>query len=441
VLQLPEFEALRALTRDGRLLFATRIVRMFAYGSLSVVLALYLAEAGMSEGQIGAVLTAALIGDAVFSLVIAGIADRVGRRRMLLIGAGLVVLAGAMFALTDNPLLLTLAAVVGTVSPSGNEVGAFLSIEQAALPQTAPDDRRTPVFAWYHLAGAFATALGALSSGALAAALQQAGSTTLSSYRAIMAGYALLGIGLGALFSRLSPGVEVSRRTGAVPTESPARTRFGLGRSRRVVLRLALLFALDAFAGGLVVQSLVAYWFHVRFGVQTAVLGSIFFGANLLAGFSALAAARVAARFGLINTMVWTHIPSNILLMAVPLMPTLPLAVGVLLARFSISQMDVPTRQSYIMAVVDPDERSAAAGVTTIVRTAAGALSPTLTGVLLGAALLDVPFLLAGGLKIVYDALLYRSFHAIKPPEEQGTTGSARPASRLPFRKPGAGGP
>jgi MFS family permease len=441
VFQLPEVEALRALTRDGRLLFATRIIRMFAYGALSVVLALYLAEAGMSEGEIGAVLTAALIGDALFSLAIAGVADRVGRRRMLLFGAGLVVLAGAIFALTQNPLLLTLAAVVGTVSPSGNEVGAFLSIEQAALPQTAPDERRTPVFAWYHLAGAFATALGALGSGALAAALQGAGSTPLNSYRAVMVGYALLGIGLGAMFSRLSPGVEVPRRSSPATRAAPVRGRFGLGRSRRVVLRLALLFALDAFAGGLVVQSLVAYWFHVRFGVETAVLGSIFFGANLLAGFSALAAARVAARFGLINTMVWTHIPSNVLLMSVPLMPTLPLAIGALLARFSISQMDVPTRQSYIMAVVDPDERSAAAGVTTIVRTAASALSPTLTGVLLGAALLDLPFLLAGGLKIVYDLLLYRSFHVLKPPEEQGTTGSARPAVRLPFRRPGPGGP
>jgi predicted MFS family arabinose efflux permease len=176
---------------------------------------------------------------------------------------------------------------------------------------------------------------------------------------------------------------------------------------------------LDAFAGGLVVQSLIAYWLHRRFGVEPAVLGGIFFGANLLAGLSALGAARVAARIGLINTMVWTHIPSNILLMLVPLMPNLPLAIAVLLARFSISQMDVPTRQSYIMAVVDPDERSAAAGATTIARTAAVAAAPALTGALLGASLMSLPFFLAGGLKIIYDLLLYRSFRTLKPPEER----------------------
>lgn len=180
-----------------------------------------------------------------------------------------------------------------------------------------------------------------------------------------------------------------------------------------------MLFALDSFGGGLVVQSLVAYWFHVRYGVAPETLGGIFFGANILAGLSALAAARIAARFGLINTMVWTHIPSNVLLIAVPLMPNLPLAVAVLLMRFSISQMDVPTRQSYIMAVVEPDERSAAAGATTIVRTAASAISPTLTGLLLGASLLSAPFFLAGSLKITYDLLLYRSFRTLRPPEEQ----------------------
>jgi MFS family permease len=186
-----------------------------------------------------------------------------------------------------------------------------------------------------------------------------------------------------------------------------------------VVLKLSALFALDAFAGGLIVQSLIAYWFHIRFGVEPGILGGIFFGANFLAGLSALAAARIAARFGLINTMVWTHIPSNILLMLVPLMPSLPLAIMALLVRSSISQMDVPTRQSYTMAVVDPDERSAAAGATTIVRTAASAVAPVLTGTLLGASLLNLPFFLAGGLKITYDLLLYRNFRTIKPPEER----------------------
>jgi MFS family permease len=318
--------------------------------------------------------------------------------------------------LTRHLLVLSLAAVIGTISPSGNEVGPFLSIEQAALPQTTRDHYRTAVFGWYGLVGSFSTALGALCGGGLAGALQQAGQSPLTSYRAVVIGYALLGFLLGFLFTRLSPAIEATHLL--QHAAHPVKSRFGLHRSRNVVLRLSALFMLDAFAGGLVVQSLIAYWFHLRFGVEAEVLGAIFFGANLFAGLSALAAARLAAKFGLINTMVWTHVPSNLLLMGVPLMPSLPLAIGVLLARFSISQMDVPTRQSYTMAVVAPDERSAAAGFTSVARTAASAVSPLITGALLHASLLSLPFFLAGGLKIVYDLTLYRSFRALKPPEE-----------------------
>jgi predicted MFS family arabinose efflux permease len=302
------------------------------------------------------------------------------------------------------------------LSPSGNEIGPFLSIEQAALSQIVPDDQRTRTFAWYSLVGSFATALGALCGGALAQALQAAGLAPLASYRAIVIGYALIGVILAVMFSRLSPAIEVE--TTALRARSVSTT-VGLHRSRGVVLKLSALFALDAFAGGFVVQSLVAYWFHIRFGVEPAVLGSIFFGANIFAGLSALLAARVAARIGLINTMVFTHIPSNLLLMLVPLMPNLPLASLVLLARFSISQMDVPTRQSYTMAVVDPDERSAASGVTTIARSIGAALSPSIAGALLSASLISVPFFLSGGIKIVYDLAIWYSFSAIKPPEEQ----------------------
>ncbi len=407
--------ALRALAPDGRLLFGTRTVRLFAYGFLSVVLALYLAQLGLSERQIGALLTWTLAGDAAVSLWITTLADRTGRKRILIVGAGLMIFAGATFALTHNIVVLTLAAIVGTISPSGGEVGPFLSIEQAALPQTAPDGHRTQVFAWYNLVGSFSTALGALCGGALSQALQSAGQTPLDSYRVVVAGYALLGVALALLFSRLSPAAEVT----AAPRR--ADTVMGLHRSRNTVLKLAGLFMVDAFAGGLVVQSLIAYWFYVRYGVQPALLGGIFFGANIFAGLSALTAARVAGKIGLVNTMVWTHIPSNILLILVPLMPNLPLAIAVLLARFSISQMDVPTRQSYIMAVVDPDERSAAAGVTSIARTAASAIAPVVTGVLMGASLFSIPFFLAGGLKLVYDVSLWQSFRALKPPEEHRT--------------------
>jgi MFS family permease len=410
MLQLPEVQALQSLSPDGRLLFATRTVRMFAYGFIAIILGLYLSSSGFSDDQVGLILSLTLVGDAVISLPITIIADRFGRRKMLIVGAVLMV-----FALTSNLVLLVIAAIVGTISPSGNEVGPFLAIEQAALPQTTTDKMRTPVFAWYNLFGSFTTGIGSLAGGGFAKLLQDAGQTPLDSYRVVIVGYALLGVVLALMFLRLSEAVEAPS-TDAVPT---LRNLYGLQRSQKVVYRLSALFMIDAFAGGLIVQSLVALWFKTRFGVDEAVIGAIYLGANFFAGLSALAAARVAARYGLINTMVFTHMPSNILLILVPLMPNLPLAILMLLARFSISQMDVPTRQSYTVAVVDPAERSAANGVTSLARTAASAFSPVVTGALLNAGLLSVPFFVCGGLKLVYDYLLYRSFQSVKPPEEQ----------------------
>ena len=403
------------LTADGRMLFATRMARMFAYGFLSVVLALYLAQLGFGSRLIGLTLSLTLLGDTAVSLWMTTAADRLGRRRMLMGGGVLMLLAGALFALTTNFFWLLFAAIVGVISPSGTEVGPFLAIEQAALSQTIPGTRRTQVFAWYNLAGSFATALGALAGGHLSGGLQRAGFAALDSYRAVLFGYAGIGALLCVMFARLSHAVEAPKAHGV-----SLKNRFGLHRSHGVVMRLSALFGLDAFAGGFVIQSMVAYWFHCRFGTDPATLGSIFFGANLLAGLSALTAARVAARFGLINTMVFTHLPSNVLLLLVPLMPNLPLAIGVLLLRFSISQMDVPTRQSYTMAMVAPDERSAAAGITGISRTIGAAVSPALAGVLLGApGWIAAPFYLGGGLKVLYDLLLYRSFRKHAPPEEE----------------------
>ena len=263
--------------------------------------------------------------------------------------------------------------------------------------------------------GSFATATGALSGGWLAQILQSQGMTAGAAYRVVLMGYAAGGFILTLLFMWLTPDVEIPVKEKV----NTAPTFLGLHKSRGVVLRLSALFALDAFAGGFVVQSMVAYWFHVKYGVDSGLLGSIFFGANVLAGISALLAVSIAKKIGLLNTMVFTHVPSNILLMLVPLMPNLPLAILVLLLRFSISQMDVPTRQSYTVAVVDPNERSAAAGVTGIARSIGASLSPVLTGILLGIpGLLSAPFILSGGLKLVYDFLLYRSFQANKPPEE-----------------------
>jgi MFS family permease len=397
------------------LLFATRIVRLFCYGFLSVVLALYLAEAGLSEKQIGLLFTLTLAGDAGITLWLTTSADRFGRKRTLLLGALLMMGAGVAFILTRNPILLMVAAIIGVISPSGNEIGPFLSVEQASLTQLIPDRRRTQIFAWYNLSGSFATASGALAGGLLSQILQSGGVSALESYRTVLMGYALGGVLLIVLFLGLSAAIEVPAST----LQAAARRTLGLHRSRGVVFRLSALFAMDAFAGGLIVQSMVAYWFHVRFGVDAGVIGSIFFGANVLAGISALLAGSLAKKIGLINTMVFTHIPSNVLLMLVPLMPSLPLAISVLLLRFSISQMDVPTRQSYTMAVVAPDERSAASGVTAIARSVGAALSPSLTGIFLSVpALLSAPFFLAGSLKIAYDLLLYRSFRTLKPPEE-----------------------
>lgn len=410
----------RSLPHDGRLLFATRIARLFAYGFLSVVLVLYLAEAGFDGAQVGLLLTLTLAGDAAITLWITSRADRIGRRRMLVLGAGLMILAAVLFVARRSFTLLLLAATIGVISPSGYEVGPFLSIEQAALAGLVSDDRRTGVFAWYNLVGSFATAFGALTGGMLAQALQASGWTAIASYQVVLLGYGLAGLLLLALFSRLSPAIEAPDRQANTGTLQDQRSWLGLTRSRRVVLRLAALFSLDAFAGGLILQSWLAYWLSQRFGAPPGMLGAIFFAANLLAGLSALSAAWVARRVGLVNTMVFTHLPSNVLLMLVPFMPTLVLSVGVLLLRFSISQMDVPTRQSYLMAIVNPEERSAAAGVTGIARTLGAALGPVFSGLFLSSQIIwGLPFVLAGGLKVGYDLLLYRGFRGLRPPEEQ----------------------
>jgi len=407
---------LRTLTRDGWLLFLTRFIRLFAYGSLSVVLVFYLISLGLSESQTGLLLTLTLVGDTVVSLYLTTRADRIGRRRMLIVGAILMAAAGAAFACTSNFFLLILAGTIGVISPSGNEVGPFLSIEQAALSHVVPGRIRTEVFAWYTLAGSLATAIGALCGGAVTHALQKTVLRPVASYRAVVILYAALGVMLAFVFTRLSSAAEVT-----APGEETAFPSFlGVGRSRHVVVKLASLFALDSFAGGFVVQSFAAYWFYLRFGVDPGTLGIIFFWANIFAGISSLLASRLASRFGLINTMVATHLPSNILLILVPLMPNLSSAVLVLLVRFSISQMDVPTRQSYTMAVVSAEERSAAAGITGVARTTGAAISPLFVGFMFARpSLINAPFFIAGALKIVYDLLLYRAFVAVPPPEER----------------------
>ena len=398
-----------SLSYDGWLLLATCGVRSFAYGFLSVILGLYLDAIGLSTVTIGWIFTAALAGGAMMTMIITAVAESFGRQTLLVTGAVLMALAGWVFAVSDNPMLLTIAAIFGTISPSGKEVGPFLSIEQAILPQTTSDQQRTAVFSAYNLVGSFAGAVGALAVG-LPSLLSL---STVIGYRFLVWSYVGAAILLAVLFALLSPNVEAAKKIASTTG------KIGLQKSRGVVAKLAGLFALDAFAGAFIVQSIVAYWFYLRFKTDLNVLGGIFFGTNLLAAFSFLAAPAIARRFGLLNTMVFTHLPSNFLLLLVPMMPNVEWAVAILLIRHLLSQMDVPTRQSYTMAVVEPDERAASAGVLSVARNAGAAAAPLFTGTILAIPTLGVPFLLAGGLKIVYDLWIFGVFRHVKPPEEK----------------------
>lgn len=397
------------LSRDGWLLLASCAVRSFAYGFLSVILGLYLDTIGLGPAAIGWIFTAALAGSAVMTIVITAVADRFGRKALLITGAFLMALAGWAFAVSRDPLILALAAVFGTVSPSGKDVGPFLSLEQAILPQTTADQNRTAAFSAYNLIGSFAGALGALAVGLP----QLLALPTAAGYRLFVWCYVALALLLALLFARLSGKVEVVAKFA-----SPSRN-VTLKKSRSMVIKLAGLFAIDAFAGGFIVQSIVAYWFYLRYQTDLSTLGGIFFGTNFLAALSFLAAPTLARRFGLLNTMVFTHLPSNFLLLLVPLMPNVEFAVTILLVRHLLSQMDVPTRQSYTMAVVDADERAVSAGILSVARNAGAAVAPAFTGAILAAPSLGLPFLLAGGIKVVYDLWIFAVFRHIKPPEEK----------------------
>ena len=397
------------LTRDGWLLLASKGTRNFGYGFLSVILGLYLDELGFTPVEVGFILTATLVGSALLTAVVTARADRLGRRRMLMVSSALMALSGITFAVARTPWLLVAAALTGTISATSGEVGPFETVEAAILPQASPEKRRNQAFGLYNSVGAAMVALGALAAGLPARSMQF---DLLVSYRLMFWLYAALGITTLLISSRLSPKVELA--------QLPERTSFvTLTHSRGPVLRLAGLFALDAFAGGFVVQSLIAYWFSLRFGVGAEFLGPLFFGVNVMKSISYLLAVRIADKIGLLNTMVFTHLPSNVLLMMIPLMPTLGAASAVLLARHLLSQMDVPTRSSYIVAVVEPEERTAATGVTTLSRTSAQAVGPVIAGAALSVARFGFPFFVGGGLKIVYDVALYFSFRGHKPPEER----------------------
>ncbi|MFC5453355.1 MFS transporter [Prosthecobacter fluviatilis] len=398
------------MNRDLTLLFLSRATRLHAFGMTSVILALHLARRGLSTGDVGLLFTLALLTDAALTLVLSTHADRWGRRRTLMLSGFLMALAGMMLVVGESWWVVLLGITIGVISPGGNEVGPFLAIEQACLAQCTTAQRRTQLIAWYNVTGFVATAVGALSAGAW---LKTAGSQGGASH--VLWAYALSGVAVMVLAMLLTHQVETA------PGQNTQRAKShwtGLQESRSKVVRLGGLFALDSFAGGFIPQSLLAYWFATRWSLSEWELGQVFFATSLLSGISGLVAAPLSQKIGMVNTMVFTHLPSNVLLMLVPVMPSAGLAIGCLLLRHTLSQMDVPVRQSYVMSLVRPEERSAANGILATVRSLSAALSPALAGGLLSpTAWLSGPLLIAGGLKSLYDVLLFKTFRSV-PTEE-----------------------
>jgi len=402
------------LSRDGKLLLAARILRTFGYGFLSVIIAIYLRFLGFDDVHIGLLLGSTLVNSVVFTLFASFYADRIGRRKLLVIYASLMSVSGVIFTFTDNYYLLILAAFIGTINVTGSETGAFLTIEQAILPQTIKDKKKmNTLFALYNMLGTFAMSGGILLSG-LPSLLQEQYSalSNVESIKILFGLYSTVGLVVMIIYIMVSGEIEIKssiKRT-VKQTLSP--------KSKRIVGKLSGLFAIDSFAGGFVIQSVLSLWFFTRFGADLTTLSYIFSAAGILTAFSYIAAAKIADRIGLVNTMVFTHIPSNLLLILVAFAPTLQLAIIFYLIRTSLSQMDVPTRQSYIVSIVDDDERIAASGLTNVSRNIAQTVSPSVIGYIFQSFLsLAGPFVLGGVIKIIYDLALYFNFRNIKAKE------------------------
>jgi MFS family permease len=390
--------------RAALTLLAARALRAFTDGYVAVLLPAYLLALGLDVWTVGLLSTATLLGSALATLAVGAWGHRFHSRRLLLAAALLMAATGAGFASLSTFWPLLLIAFVGTLNPSSGDVSVFLPLEHARLAEAAQGDARTALFARYSLTGALCAALGALAA-AVPDGLAAYGVDHLSALRGMFLLYAVVGLTVWLLYLRLPqpPHHELP----APP--SP------LGASRGIVLRLAALFSVDAFAGGLVVNSLLALWLFQRFGVSLSAAGAFFFWAGLLTAASQLAAPLLARRIGLLNTMVFTHIPASICLILAALASSLPMALGLLLLRAALSQMDVPTRSAFVMAVVTPPERAAAASFTAVPRSLASALSPSLGGALFAAGWLAAPLVACGVLKIAYDLALWRAFRRIKP--------------------------
>ena len=403
---------------ETRVLLAARGLRAIGDGFVSLLLPVYLLALGYGAFETGVIATATLAGSALLTLLVGLQAHRASGRTLLIGAALLMMLTGIAFAAFEDFWPLLLVAFVGALNPSSGDVSVFLPLEQAQLARSVSDHGRTRLFARYSFIGSIMAAAGALGAALPEAAAELWGMGLKSALQAAFLVYAALG-GLALLLYRHLPqAAEI-----ADPGRAPAQP---LGRSRRIVLTLAALFSLDAFAGGLVVQSLLAIWLFERFGLSLAAAAAIFFWTGVLSALSYFAAARIADRIGLINTMVFTHLPANLCLALVPFAPSLAPAIVLLLVRSALSQMDVPTRTSYVMAVVAPEERPAAASVTSVPRSLAAAAGPMLAGALLAASGFGWPLFLAGGLKITYDLLLLALFRNVRPPEE-----TVAPAHRM----------
>jgi MFS family permease len=400
---LPELDS------NGWRLVAAKVFRGYAFGLNAVVLGLYLAELQLAPEVIGLILSAALLGTLGLTLVIALFGDRIGRRRLLVIGSGLMLLAALIPMVGANPVVLALIGLSGMVAVTSSESTGLQSVDQAALPQTVSDAQRTSAFALYNLVAAAASALGALSVGpfvALGSSLALEGARV---YAPAFVAYAAAGLVSTLLTLALDRRVEVGQRL---------QRGFAIHRSRRTVAMLSALFSLDALAGGFVVQSYLAFWFAARWTADPGAVGLLFAASNVLAAISFPVAAWLAGRIGLIRTMVFSHIPANLFLIGAALAPSLPAAVLLMLARAALSSMDVPARQSYTMAVVDPDERTATAGVTSLARSVGQVLGPALAGALLVPLGVGAPLVAGGVLKTAYDLSLYAFFRARPTPEE-----------------------
>eukprot|EP00747_Dinoflagellata_sp_TGD_P074229 gnl/TRDRNA2_/TRDRNA2_158235_c3_seq2.p1 gnl/TRDRNA2_/TRDRNA2_158235_c3~~gnl/TRDRNA2_/TRDRNA2_158235_c3_seq2.p1 ORF type:complete len:427 (+),score=62.52 gnl/TRDRNA2_/TRDRNA2_158235_c3_seq2:64-1344(+) len=414
---------LRALSPDGRYLFVTKFLRMFAFGVISFVLELFAGAAGLSKSETGALLTLCLVGDCLLCLGLGPRADAWGRRLSLCICALLMMFAGVVSCLTLNFTLLLLGLGLGIASPTGKEVGPLQAVEKAMLAQLVPDADRTEVFAYHALVADAGGALGALSGGILAEALMDFRLQALSAYRGLLIVYAGLALLLFTVYTRISRAAEAPVADGGPSAcqPDPGGGCCGLRQSRSIVLKLSALFAVDAFAGGLVAQTFLPLWLSRRFACDTGVVGILLLCTNGAASISQLVAPKFAKRFGLLRTMVFTHLPSNVILALVPVCPSFWTASVMLVLRSFISQMDVPTRESFVMAVVHPSERTASGTVTGLARVVGMALSPYLANALFFAEdpfVQGVPFFVAGGLKVLYDLTLLCSMRKVAPPEE-----------------------